>query len=90
MTSIYIALVEVDDDSHISTKHNLTLQDVRDAVQWPAKARAALDHDENHGSRWLAMGTDSRGRDLIVWLAPVPRAFGEVAETWLLITAYPV
>lgn len=90
MPSVYVAEVIAAGDLHFQTKHQITLQDVVDAVQWPASARIAFDDDEEHGPRWIAVGTDSNQRTLYIVLRPVPLVFEELAETWEVVTAYPV
>lgn len=89
--AIYIGLIVDDDDSaaHIAP-HDVTLADVRDAVQWPAGAQAAWDTDPEHGPRCVATGFDSRGRLLLVALDPLPRYLGATADTWRVRTAYPL
>ena len=75
---------------HIAA-HEVTLDDVRDAVQWPSRPLSVRFEDrEPHGPRWIALGVDTRGRRLLVALDPVPEHDGESAETWSVRTAYPL
>ncbi len=70
----------------LRSKHALTSEDVRDALQHPAKVRAAWSDDAGHGRRLIAMGRASGGRLLIAWLMPTP-AWDPDAEVWLIRSA---
>ena len=71
----------------INSKHGLTEQDVRDAVQWPARPIRAfwigLD-DDPRGPRAVAIATTLDGRRIKVVLYP---ADGPFEGTWRLGTA---
>lgn len=71
----------------VNNKHGVTEQDIRDAVQWPARPLQAfwigLD-DDPRGPRGVAVGRTAQGTIIQVVLYPV----GEPAEgTWRLGTA---
>lgn len=70
----------------INSKHGITEQDVRDAVQWPARPAAywiGLD-DDPRGPRAVAVGRTAFGTMIQVVLYPV----GDPADgTWRLGTA---
>jgi hypothetical protein len=72
---------------HVTGKHGITEQDVRDAVQWPARlirARWVDVPDDPRAPRVVAWGRTSDNRVIQVVLYPV----GDPAEgTWRLGTA---
>lgn len=86
--SIYIAEVIIDPpiEAKIQGKHNLTAAQVREAIQYPAKAESAFDSNEEHGPRWLVVG-ECDGRSIVAAVLPVPSYEGPNAETWVLKTA---
>ena len=91
MRSVYIGHIECSPAvaERISSKHGISLQDVRDAVQWPARPlRAARLGEEidRRGPRLAAEGLTASGRILKVVLYPVDEAEG----TWRLGTAVPL
>lgn len=68
-------------------KHRgLTLEDVRDAVQWPARPQVAWENHPEHGRRLVAVGTDHTGRAIICALTPIPD-WDDNADTWTICTA---
>ena len=72
----------------IGSKHGLSEQDVRDAVQWPAQVVEAVwlePPDDLRGPRVVAKGLTSTGRVIKVVLYPVDESDG----TWRLGTAHP-
>lgn len=71
----------------INNKHGLTEQDVRDAVQWPARPHRAYWiglPDDPRGPRAVAVGYAQDGRAVKVVLYPVD---GPCEGTWRLGTA---
>jgi hypothetical protein len=70
----------------LRTKHGLSSEDVREALQHPAEVRSAWAEDEVHGRRLIAMGRGADGRLLIAWLMPAPDWDPET-EVWLIKTA---
>ena len=87
--SIYIGLIVADLSTiaKINEKHHLTLDEVREALQWPAPARVGYEDHPEPGGRWIAVGTVAGGRDLIAALLPSPMFAGSGADTWVLKTA---
>lgn len=82
---IYIGLVLIDPsvEAKINEKHNVTPDEVREAIQWPARARAVWEDHPDHGLRVIAVGTTWTGRTLMAVLQPVHEADG----TWRLRSA---
>lgn len=82
---IHLGLIEADPsiETKINTKHNCTLEEVRQALQYPAKARAGWEEDPEHGLRVVALGTTGAGRLLIGWLLPIP-PWDENSDTWVI------
>lgn len=70
------------------SKHGLSEQDVRDAVQWPARVLQASwlePPDDPRGPRLVVKGLTGTGRLIKVVLYPVDQIYG----TWRLGTAHP-
>lgn len=67
-------------------KHHLDFEDVVEAVQWPARARAAWEDHPHYGRRLLAVGSVASGRRVFCVLKPVPD-WDEHADTWTVQTA---
>lgn len=88
-THVYLGLIDADPSviDKIQRKHNITLDEVREALQWPAAARAAADDHSEHGWRVIAVGETATGRTVIAALLPAPPWAGRAAETWTLKTA---
>ena len=75
----------VEDKLH--RKHNgLTVDDVKEAIQWPAQAQAGWEDHPVHGERVVAVGSVASGRRLICWLDPIPE-WDPRADTWTVRTA---
>lgn len=84
---VWIGRVVIDPaaEAKINGKHNVTFDEVREAVEVGA-ATAARWHDHPlYGTRLLARGLTAAGRNLIVTLVPVDRD----EETWECKTARP-
>lgn len=81
----YIGWVIVDPgvERKINKKHQLTVADVREAFQWPARAQGFWEDHERHGLRYVIKGTNSAGRVILGALQPVDETDG----TWALRTA---
>lgn len=88
--SIYIAFVDIDPGvlAKMSTKHHITEAEVRESLMWPAAVTAAFDDDPEHGPRWVARATSAEGREFFAALLPLPPHDEELAEVWLVKTAY--
>jgi uncharacterized DUF497 family protein len=86
---IYIGLVVVDPSvvQKLHEKHGITVADVQEALQWPARAEAVVDDDPEHGWRVLAYGTTADGREVFGVLLPEPDHDWERAETWRIKSA---
>lgn len=72
----------------IGSKHGLSEQDVRDAVQWPARVLQASwlePPDDPRGPRLVVKGLTGTGRLIKVVLYPVDQTDG----IWRLGTAHP-
>ena len=70
----------------LNTKHNISFDEVKEAIQHPARARAKWDNHPVHGRRVAAIGTVASGRAVLCILIPVPE-YDENADTWLVKTA---
>lgn len=84
----HLGEIRCDDSIEAKLRHktpSLTSDDVRAALQWPARAFTAWDTDETHGERLVAMG-DVDGRRLIAWLVRAPE-WDPDATTWMVKTA---
>jgi hypothetical protein len=71
----------------INSKHGLTEQDIRDAVQWPARPDRTYWiglADDPRGPRAVAVGRTADGRRIKLVLYPVD---GPFEGTWRLGTA---
>ncbi len=86
--AVYLGLIVADPsiEIKIQEKHNITLREVRDALQWPARAEIAEEAHPVRGYRWVALGQSS-GRLVIAWLLPLPEHLGSLADTWTLKSA---
>lgn len=85
--AIYLGLILCSPavERKLRTKHGLTSEDVREALQHPAVVRVAWSDDPVHGRRLIAMGRSGDGRLLIAWLMPTPDWDPET-EVWLIRT----
>ena len=73
-------------DCEADTKHQVTLDEVREALEWPAKVRVATEDHPEHGFRWIVIGQIGSSRELIAALLPTPDWEGDRADTWVLKT----
>lgn len=89
---IYIGLIVIDPavEAKIREKHNVTGEEVREALQWPANAKTVEEDHDVHGRRWVALGTTAGGREVIGWMLPAPHYMGASADTWALMSARPL
>jgi hypothetical protein len=67
-------------------KHNITFDEVVEALQWPARARAAWEDHPHYGRRLVANGSVASGRSVLGILKPVPE-WDDRADTWDVKTA---
>ncbi len=67
-------------------KHDITYEDVVEALQHPAQARAAWDDDPYYGPRVIALGSVADGREVIGYLKALPE-WDDHADTWDIKTA---
>lgn len=72
----------------LAGKHNLTEDEVRGLLQWPARVRIAFDTDPEHGPRWVALVVAPGGAEFFAALLPIPPYDGDSATRWELVTAY--
>lgn len=89
--SIYLGLIVATPavEQKIEQLHHLTLDQVRDVFQYPARPlRAWFEDVEPHGPRYLVLGALGDGRRILIAVDPVPWHAGEDADTWSLRTAY--
>lgn len=88
MGSVYIGYIEIPDvvAAKIMGKdgRGISPDDVRSAVQVPARHESARWLDDERGPRVLAIGRDATGRRIKVILYPVDTSDG----TWRLATAF--
>ena len=82
---IYIGYVIIDGTvlAKINQKHTVTADEVRSAIQYPAKYEAAWEDHAVHGRRVIAAGTSWSNRAILAWLEPVDETDG----TWALRSA---
>lgn len=88
---MYIGLLRIEPEieAKINAKHNITFDQVKDAIQWPAQAEAEWDDDPDYGRRLVAFGISAEGRPVIAYLVPlIPYWEDEdAADTWDIRTA---
>jgi hypothetical protein len=86
--AIYIGLAIVDPSvaAKLSTKHNVTVDHVREALQWPARVRTAFEDHPEHGPRWVALAEIS-GNAFFAVLLPAQPWEGGRCDTWVVKTA---
>ena len=90
MATIYISRVIVDPSivAKLNEKHQVTVGEVREALQWPARVRVAREDHPKHGLRWIVLGSTGSDRELIAALIPALEwEDGERAEDWVVKTA---
>jgi hypothetical protein len=73
-------------EDKLQRKHGVTYDEVVEAIQWPARARAAWEDHPVHGRRVVATGSVASGRQIICALEPLPD-WDENADTWNIRTA---
>jgi len=73
-------------EDKIRRRHDITGLQVREALQWPAKAETAWENSDEHGRRLVAVGQAASGRLVIAWLLPLPE-WDENSDTWTLKTS---
>jgi hypothetical protein len=85
LTVVYIAQIVIDASivAKINSKHNVTREEVVEAIQWPAATRAAWEDHPLHGRRLIASGRTASDRRILAVLQPVDAADG----TWRLRSA---
>ena len=86
--SIYIAEIRIADsiELKIKTKHNVTPEEVREALVLRNDVRAGWENHPAHGERVVALGTTYRGRPILAVLVPVDPA-DPLDGVWILKTA---
>jgi hypothetical protein len=84
---VYFGLVIIDKPTNakLSSKHGITSDQVKDAIQWPAHPRAKWEDHPQHGRRAVAVG-QTEGKPVLCILKPVPE-HDENADTWEVKTA---
>lgn len=70
----------------LRVKHNLSDEDVREALQHPAEIRVTWEEHIRHGRRVVAVGQVATGRSVIAWLFPAP-PWDPEPEVWLIKSA---
>ena len=87
--AIYIGLAIIDDSvvAKLNSKHQVTLAELLEAIQWPARVEAAFENHSDHGARWLVWARTSQGRELLAVILPTPAWEGSQADTWVVKTA---
>ncbi len=88
-TAVHLGLIVADPSklALIQQNHSITLEEIRDALQWPAKVRVAEETHPEHGWRVIAVGASATGREVIAALLPEPAWAGLAADTWRVRTA---
>jgi hypothetical protein len=84
-STVYIAEIRIADaiERKIMTKHNVTPQEVKEALVLRSDVRAGWEDHPVHGLRVVALGTTSEGRPILASLYPVDPRDG----IWTLMTA---
>jgi uncharacterized DUF497 family protein len=82
---IGVIVITPSTESKINEKHQVTFDEVRQAVLAGAATEARWHQHEVYGRRLLARGETAAGRQLIVTLVPTDRE----EETWECKTARP-
>jgi hypothetical protein len=87
--AIYIGKAIIDPPivAKLNTKHQVTQDELREALEWPAKVRVAREVHPVHGLRWIALARTATSREVIATLLPAPYWEGEKADTWVVKTA---
>lgn len=87
--AIYIGRLVIDPGivAKLNMKHQVTMDELRDALQWPARVHAAVEDHPDHGVRWLALGMTAGSREVLATLLPTPSWEGERADSWVVKTA---
>jgi hypothetical protein len=87
--AIYIGKAIIDPPivAKLNTKHQVTQDELREALEWPAKVRVAREVHPEHGLRWIALARTATSREVIATLLPAPYWEGEEADTWVVKTA---
>lgn len=85
---MYLGLLTIDEQTRdkLHRKHNITFDDVVEAIQYPARAEAGWEDHPDYGWRVVAVGTNATGRPVICYLVPVPE-WDDYADTWEIKTA---
>lgn len=86
--AIYLGILEFDPSirSKVNGKHHVTPDEVREALQWPARAETAWEEHPEHGRRVVALGSTADGREVVAWLLPLPH-WDDGTDTWIVKTA---
>lgn len=87
MYRVYFGLLIRDEqvNAKLNNKHDIEMDQVRAAIQWPAHPRAKWDDDPKYGRRVVAVGVTD-GEPVLCILKPVPE-YDENADTWEVQTA---
>jgi hypothetical protein len=87
--AIYIGQVIIDPSivAKLNTKHQVTQDELREALQWPASVHVAREVHPEHGPRWIAVARTGASREIIATLLPAPEWEGDAADTWVVKTA---
>jgi hypothetical protein len=87
--AIYIGGVIIDPSivAKLNTKHQVTQDELREALQWPAEVQVVREVHPEHGLRWIALATTATSREVLATLLPAPYWEGEEADTWVVKTA---
>lgn len=72
--AIYIGKAIIDPPivAKLNTKHQVTQDELREALEWPAKVRVAREVHPVHGLRWIALARTATSREVIATLLPAP------------------
>jgi len=84
---VYLGLLVISQQTNakISSKHGISFDQVKDAIQWPARPRAKWENHPKHGRRVVAVGA-TEGKPVFCTLKPLPE-YDENADTWEITTA---
>ncbi len=84
---VWIAQVKFDPEtaSKVQTKHNISPDEVREAICFGRHRRVFWDEHPYYGRRLIVIGDNYRGESIIAYLKPINQADG----TWECRTAMP-
>lgn len=88
MSCVYFGQLVIDGPTRqkLHNKHNITFEEVKAAIQWPARPRVKWEDHPYYGRRVVALGEAANGEHVLWILKPLPE-HDEHADTWEVKTA---